>query len=68
MIKTDINVFFSKRNIFLKQDGQIKLGDFGVSRYIDESTSPNLTYAGTELYMSPEMRSHQNYSYKTDCW
>jgi serine/threonine protein kinase len=57
---------FLKRNIFLKRDGHIKLADFGISREVDESTISTL--AGTQPYMSPEMRSRQKYSYKTDCW
>ena len=59
-----------KRNIFLKQNGQIKLGDFGISRFFDtlDSTRRITSFAGTDQYISPEMRNRQKYSYKTDCW
>ena len=61
--------FFSIRNIFLKQNGDIKLGDFGISRLFEETTSIINTFAGTHQYMSPEMRiPFADYTYNTDCW
>ena len=62
------NYYYEYRNIFLKQNGQIKLADFGISREFDDSTSLISTFVGTHQYMSPEMKSRQQYSYKTDCW
>ena len=56
------------RNIFLKQNGDIKLGDFGISRSFEESTSLVSTVIGTRDYMSPRMRSGLKYSFETDCW
>jgi len=45
----------------------IKIGDFGVSRLIDNTISVS-TYQGTVKYMSPEVRAGFNYSFNTDCW
>jgi len=57
-------------NIFIKDNQSIKLGDFGVSRYIGETSTINiLSTTGTTKYMSPEMTSiGQTYSFNTDCW
>jgi serine/threonine protein kinase len=64
-------------NIFLKRNGQIKLGDFNIAKLIENSTSLSRTssarnnftsHVGTSPYMSPEMISYKTYSYETDCW
>ena len=60
------------RNIFLKLNGQIKLGDFGVSKTIEEitttaSSTVSVSAVGTIPYMSPEMIAHLEYSFETDC-
>jgi hypothetical protein len=53
-------------NILLK-NGKIKLCDFGVSRELGSSIEAN-THAGTLMYMSPEIRSNNPYTCKTDVW
>ena len=58
-------------NIFLTKQARIKIGDFGISRvFDDESKSIHATTnnIGTYKYMSPQIKSNNNYSYKTDCW
>lgn len=53
-------------NIFIDQNGHIKLGDFGIARDIsDENAS---TYVGTPYYMSPELQSRKEYNEKSDIW
>jgi serine/threonine protein kinase len=55
--------------VLLKTTGEVKLGDFGISRiFTDDTTSLIKSNAGTRKYMSPEMMSDQFYSYNTDCW
>lgn len=60
-------------NIFLNHEGQIKLGDFGLSRQLMSSSSSNRdlqaqTTCGTPYYMSPEQVKAQRYSYPSDVW
>jgi NIMA (never in mitosis gene a)-related kinase len=53
-------------NIFLAEDGSLKLGDMNVSK----TTKGNLlkTQIGTPLFMSPETWNNIPYSYPSDMW
>ena len=42
------------QNIFIKA-GVLKLGDFGISRVLENTTSNAMTVVGTPYYMSPEV-------------
>ncbi|XP_036675161.3 eukaryotic translation initiation factor 2-alpha kinase isoform X1 [Drosophila suzukii] len=70
-------------NIFFSQDGQIKIGDFGlvtdmadipnlVAKCGDHSGLPSCArhtqQVGTHLYMSPEQLLGQHYDYKVDIY
>ncbi|XP_030568124.1 eukaryotic translation initiation factor 2-alpha kinase isoform X2 [Drosophila novamexicana] len=70
-------------NIFFSQDGQIKIGDFGLVTDMadipnilndcgDQSGLPSCArhtqLVGTHLYMSPEQLRGQNYDYKVDIY
>lgn len=70
-------------NIFFSQDGQIKIGDFGlVTDTVDASSVSNdcgdnselpstvrhTQQVGTHLYMSPEQLRGQHYDYKVDIY
>lgn len=52
-------------NIFVSEDGSIKIGDFGWSIKADQA-KPVL--CGTTEYMPPEVVRKDNYSYKLDVW
>ena len=52
------------QNIFVSADGTYKLGDFGVAKVSDHTTSDALT--GTYDYMAPEVYNHQPYGFKAD--
>ncbi len=54
-------------NIFLNDLGQYKLGDFGVSRNM-EATISNMSKAGTESYMAPEVYYGRPYSPNVDLY
>ena len=55
-------------NIFLTRSGQVKIGDFGVSRVLRNTAELAKTVIGTPLYMSPEILDNKNYNSKSDIW
>ena len=48
------------------KDIKVKLGDFGLSRTIDDEFAK--TYVGTPYYMSPELADDSCYNLKSDIW
>lgn len=54
-------------NVFLSGNKAI-LGDFGISRVLENSLEMVLTQVGTPYYMSPELLQNQPYSFKSDVW
>lgn len=44
------------------------LGDFGVSKVLDQAADLTSTNIGTPYYMSPEQYRQKPYSYKSDIW
>lgn len=55
-------------NIFLTKSGQVKLGDFGVSKILQHSKSAAMTTVGTPYYLCPEIINGQTYRYQSDIW
>eukprot|EP01035_Chromulina_nebulosa_P019583 gene19583-25486_t len=55
-------------NIFLTSNGLCKLGDFGVSRVLRNTSELASTQIGTPYYMSPEIMEGKKYNSKTDIW
>eukprot|EP00756_Hemistasia_phaeocysticola_P021425 Hpha_TRINITY_DN15774_c3_g1::TRINITY_DN15774_c3_g1_i1::g.40593::m.40593/K08857/NEK1_4_5; NIMA (never in mitosis gene a)-related kinase 1/4/5 len=56
-------------NIFLSEKGRmIKVGDFGISKQLDESTEFARTIIGTPYYLSPEIVDGRKYNSKSDIW
>mmetsp|Transcript_59300 Transcript_59300/g.109598 ORF Transcript_59300/g.109598 Transcript_59300/m.109598 type:complete len:721 (-) Transcript_59300:71-2233(-) len=55
-------------NLLLTDSGMVKLGDFGVSRQMSESTLCLNSFYGTPLYLSPELIEGKPYSDTTDVW
>jgi len=48
-------------NIFLTENLQVKLGDFGIARVLDSTSSRAQTLFGTPYYFSPEMCKGEKY-------
>ncbi|XP_062872827.1 serine/threonine-protein kinase Nek3 isoform X2 [Trichomycterus rosablanca] len=56
------------KNIFLTDDGTIKLGDFGSACTLNSAKAFAQTYVGTPYYVSPEIWDNQPYNNKSDIW
>jgi serine/threonine protein kinase len=57
------------QNIFLSADFQtVKLGDFGLSKFLRRSDESAMTTAGTPYYFSPEIANGHTHNRKTDLW
>ncbi|EJD03221.1 kinase-like protein [Fomitiporia mediterranea MF3/22] len=54
-------------NVFIGKGGILKLGDFGLSKALDQ-TSFTDTFVGTPFYMSPELFQKVSYDTKADIW
>ena len=54
-------------NIFLNNLGQIKLGDFGVSKNLTTMKMAH-TFTGSLDYLAPEIINGQDYSFEADIW
>jgi len=54
-------------NIFVGEDGRLKLGDFGCSKLLNRVRMAR-TQVGTPYYMSPELWNSQRYDEKSDVW
>jgi NIMA (never in mitosis gene a)-related kinase len=55
--------------VFLDKSLNIKLGDFGLSRMIENPEDQFAkTFVGTPYYMSPELVEEMNYDSKSDIW
>lgn len=54
-------------NIFVSENGDFKLGDFGTARII-ERTVDNRTKTGTYMYMAPEVMRSEPYGAKADIY
>ncbi|EPZ31422.1 Protein kinase, catalytic domain-containing protein [Rozella allomycis CSF55] len=57
------------RNIFMYSNSNtVKLGDFGISRVLEETIDQARTSIGTPYYLSPEICESKPYNEKSDCW
>ena len=56
------------QNIFLTGNNTIKLGDFGISRVLENTNAAAQTVVGTPYYMSPEACQSEPYTSKSDVW
>ncbi|XP_041851728.1 serine/threonine-protein kinase Nek3 isoform X2 [Melanotaenia boesemani] len=56
------------KNIFLTDDGTIKLGDFGSACILNSSKANAHAYVGTPYYVAPEIWDNKPYNNKSDVW
>ena len=56
------------QNIFITRVGVVKIGDFGVSKCVNNTDSLCETKVGTPYYLSPEIWNNEPYGNKTDIW
>ena len=54
-------------NIFISDNGDYKLGDFGIARTIERTTS-GLSQKGTYSYMAPEVYAGREYGFSVDTY
>lgn len=56
------------QNIFLTSNGEIKIGDFGISKILEHTRDNLNTLIGTPCYLSPEIIENQSYNLKSDIY
>lgn len=67
--KNVIHRDLKSQNVFLSQEGHVRLGDFGLCRHAPRRLgNSTLTHAGTDCYMAPEMLSSSRYGKPADMW
>ena len=54
-------------NIFLKQDNDVRVGDLGVAKVLNQTFFAK-TFIGTPYYLSPEICEDKPYNDKSDIW
>lgn len=55
-------------NIFLTNDMKVKIGDFGISKQLNNISEFAKTQCGTPIYMVPEILKGEYYNFKADIW
>ena len=55
------------QNIFISENGDFKLGDFGIAKKMDEMAD-DMSKKGTVKYMAPEVFHGENYDSKVDIY
>lgn len=65
--KSIIHRDIKPQNIFLSENGDYKLGDFGIARTIEKTTG-GLSRKGTYNYMAPEVLRGDNYGATADIY
>ncbi len=56
------------KNIFLKENFAVKIGDLGIAKILNNTNSFATTFIGTPYYLSPELCKDLPYNDKSDVW
>ncbi|EFO27896.1 PLK/PLK1 protein kinase [Loa loa] len=55
-------------NLFLNEEMEIKVGDFGLATVVEVDGQRKKTLCGTPNYIAPEMLDKKGHSYEVDIW
>ena len=55
-------------NILVTHDGTIKLADFGLSKFLEDTDERMQSFVGTLPYMAPEIVNNEKYDRTVDWW
>ena len=56
------------QNVFITGGRTVKVGDFGISKVLEETNQHAMTVVGTPYYMAPESCQSEPYTSKSDVW
>ena len=55
-------------NILFNSQMKAKLTDFGWSNYLKKNNMKRMTYAGTPVYLAPELVNNLGHDHRVDTW
>lgn len=55
-------------NLFLNEEMQVKIGDFGLATVLEFDGERKKTLCGTPNYIAPEMLDKKGHSFEVDIW
>ncbi|KAF4521842.1 hypothetical protein B566_EDAN003716 [Ephemera danica] len=63
-----VQIYIKPANVLVTAEGRVKLGDFGLGRYLSSKTMSAHSLLGTPFYMSPERLREEGYTFASDIW
>ncbi|RNE97799.1 putative protein kinase [Trypanosoma rangeli] len=66
-VKRVIHRDLKPSNLLIRDDGYVKIGDFGVSKLV-QTLDVSSTYVGTMYFMAPERLEQGAYGFNSDVW